>query len=92
MPMEMIAMDIQIDSREKPEAIKQILAEFDRAKVHYFKSKLYVGDYQNLDNPYDHFNYFMPVPWTDLYDRLDEIKCICRWNGFPDWAVQPHVL
>ena len=44
-------MDIQIDSREKPEAIKLILAEFDRKKVHYFKSKLYVGDYQNLDNP-----------------------------------------
>ena len=44
-------MDIQIDSREKPEAIKLILAEFNRKKVHYFKSKLYVGDYQNLDNP-----------------------------------------
>ena len=44
--------------------------------------------YQNADNPYDHYNYFMPVPWTDLYDRLDEIKCICRWNGFPDWAEE----
>ena len=44
--------------------------------------------YQNANNPHDHFNYFMPVPWTDLYDRLDEIRCICRWNGFPDWAEE----
>ena len=44
-------MDIQIDSREKERAIKKIVAEFDRRGVNYFTSKLYVGDYQNLDNP-----------------------------------------
>lgn len=44
-------MDIQVDTREKPEAIKLILKEFDRQKIHYFKSKLYVGDYMSIDNP-----------------------------------------
>lgn len=45
-------MTIQIDSREKARAIKQILAAFDTAGVDYFISKLYVGDYQSFDNPY----------------------------------------
>ena len=45
-------MTIQIDSREKARAIKQILAAFDEEKVDYFVSKLYVGDYQSFDNPY----------------------------------------
>ena len=45
-------MDIQIDSREKERAIKKIIAEFNRQSVNHFVSKLYVGDYQNLDNPH----------------------------------------
>lgn len=44
-------MNIQIDSREKAKAIKGILAEFDHQGVDYYVSKLYVGDYMNLDNP-----------------------------------------
>lgn len=44
-------MQIQIDSREKPKAIEKILEEFERQNVKYFRSKLYVGDYQSLDNP-----------------------------------------
>ena len=44
-------MQIQVDSREKARAIKKILSEFDRQGVNYYTSKLYVGDYQNLDNP-----------------------------------------
>lgn len=44
-------MQIQIDSREKPRAIKKIIEEFDRNDVRYFVSKLYVGDYVNLENP-----------------------------------------
>lgn len=44
-------MNIQIDSREKARAIKKIVAEFDRQKVQHYVSKLYVGDYMNLDNP-----------------------------------------
>lgn len=44
-------MQIQIDSREKPKAIELILKEFDLQNVKYFRSKLYVGDYQSLDNP-----------------------------------------
>lgn len=44
-------MKIQIDSREKSRAIKKISEEFDRNDVRYFVSKLYVGDYVNLENP-----------------------------------------
>lgn len=44
-------MTIQIDSREKARAIKNIVAEFDKQKINYFVSKLYVGDYMNYDNP-----------------------------------------
>ena len=44
-------MDINIDSREKSKAIKKILAEFDKQEVNYFVSKMFVGDYQSLDNP-----------------------------------------
>lgn len=42
---------IQIDSREKAKAIESILREFDQRGVKHFISKLYVGDYMNLDNP-----------------------------------------
>jgi hypothetical protein len=45
-------LTIQIDTREKPRAIKKILAAFDAENVDYFVSKLYVGDYQSFDNPY----------------------------------------
>lgn len=44
-------IQIQIDSREKPKAIEAILQEFKEQKIEYFRSKLYVGDYQSLDNP-----------------------------------------
>lgn len=44
-------MQIQIDSREKSRAIKKIIAEFDRQDVRYFVSKLYVGDYINMERP-----------------------------------------
>lgn len=44
-------MVIQIDSREKTKAIKKILAEFDKQGIKHPVSKLFVGDYQNFDNP-----------------------------------------
>lgn len=44
-------MVIQIDSREKAKAIKKILAEFDKQGIKHPVSKLFVGDYQNFDNP-----------------------------------------
>lgn len=44
-------MVCQVDSREKDRAIKQILYDFDQSGVKWFVSKLYVGDYMNLDNP-----------------------------------------
>lgn len=44
-------MNLNIDTREKPEAIKKIIQEFEHQGIKYFRSKMYVGDYQNLDNP-----------------------------------------
>ena len=43
-------MVIQIDTREKEKAIKEILKTFDDADIKYISSKMYVGDYQNLQN------------------------------------------
>lgn len=44
-------MTIQIDTREKARAIKQIVSYFDEMGVQHYTSKLYVGDYMSLDNP-----------------------------------------
>lgn len=44
-------MIIQVDSREKSRAIKNILKYFDQVGVKHYSSKLYVGDYMSLDNP-----------------------------------------
>lgn len=44
-------MVILIDSREKARAIKDIVAEFDSRGIKHYSSKLFVGDYMNLDNP-----------------------------------------
>lgn len=44
-------MTIQIDTREKAKAIKQIVSYFDETGVKHYTSKLYVGDYMSLDNP-----------------------------------------
>lgn len=42
---------ILIDSREKPKAIIKIIKCFEENNIDYDTSKLYVGDYQSLDNP-----------------------------------------
>lgn len=44
-------MVIQVDSREKSHIIQRILDGFDRRGVQHYTSKLYKGDYMNLDNP-----------------------------------------
>lgn len=44
-------MTIQIDTREKQRAIKKIVSYFDANGIKHYPSKLYVGDYMNLDNP-----------------------------------------
>ena len=44
-------MTIQIDTREKSRAIKQIVSYFDETGIQHYTSKLYVGDYMSLDNP-----------------------------------------
>ena len=41
---------ILIDSREKPKAITKIIKCFEENNIDYDTSKLYVGDYQSLDN------------------------------------------
>lgn len=42
---------IIVDTREKPRAISKILKYFDNNDIKHISSKLYVGDYQMLDNP-----------------------------------------
>lgn len=44
-------INIQIDTREKAHAIEKILREFDARGIQHFSSKLFVGDYMNMDNP-----------------------------------------
>ena len=42
---------ILIDTREKPKAIVKIEKYFQNNNIDYDSCKLYVGDYQNIDNP-----------------------------------------
>ncbi len=44
-------MTIQIHTRAKSRAIKQIVSYFDETGIQHYTSKLYVGDYMSLDNP-----------------------------------------
>ena len=44
-------MQIQIDSREHKSEYDRIVLQLEKIGVQYFRSKLYVGDYMNLDNP-----------------------------------------
>lgn len=47
----MIIMTIQCDTREHKAEIQRIEKQFDALGVQHYRSKLYVGDYMNLDNP-----------------------------------------
>ena len=44
-------MIIQVDSREKARAIEKILREFDKQGIKYISSKLYAGDYIDMEHP-----------------------------------------
>ncbi len=44
-------MQIQVDTREHKAEWERIKKQFDGMDIRYFRSKLYVGDYQSLDNP-----------------------------------------
>ena len=44
-------MLIQVDSREHKTEYERIIKQFDALGVQYFRSKLYIGDYCNVDNP-----------------------------------------
>lgn len=44
-------MQVQVDTREHKSEWERIQKQFDALRVQYFRSKLYVGDYQSLDNP-----------------------------------------
>ena len=43
-------MTIQIDTREHKHEAERIEKQFDAMGVAHFRSKLYCGDYQSLDN------------------------------------------
>lgn len=43
-------MQIQVDSREHASEWNRISKQFDELEVKYFRSKLYCGDYQSMDN------------------------------------------
>ena len=44
-------MIIEIDTREKPRAIEKIVDYFQQHKIKYIRTKLYVGDYRQMENP-----------------------------------------
>lgn len=44
-------MQIQVDTREHAKEWERIQQQFDAAGIQYFRSKMFVGDYQSLDNP-----------------------------------------
>ena len=44
-------MMIQVDTREHKKEWKRIESHFQSAGAEYFRSKLYIGDYCNVDNP-----------------------------------------
>ena len=44
-------MQVQVDTREHKSEWERIQKQFDTLGVQYLRSKLYVGDYQSLDNP-----------------------------------------
>ena len=44
-------MQIQVDTREHKAEWERIQKRFDDMGIKYFRSKMYVGDYQSLDNP-----------------------------------------
>lgn len=47
----MVNMNLIMDTRERKEATVLILKEFERQNVTVIRSKLWVGDYQLLENP-----------------------------------------
>lgn len=44
-------MQIQVDTREHKAEWERIQKQFDDMGIKYFRSKMYVGDYQSFDNP-----------------------------------------
>lgn len=44
-------MTIQVDTREHQKEWERIKSQFDSIGVDYYRSKLWVGDYMNIDNP-----------------------------------------
>ena len=44
-------MTIQVDTREHKSEWERIMHQFNSLGVDYFRSKLWVGDYMNIDNP-----------------------------------------
>lgn len=45
-------MIVQVDTREHVKEYKRIAKQFDSLGVKHIRSKLYVGDYVNIENPF----------------------------------------
>lgn len=45
-------LTVMMDTREKPQAVQTIMKQFEAAGVRVIRTKLWVADYQLLDNPY----------------------------------------
>ena len=77
-------MVIFYDSREKPRAIKNILAEFDRQEVTAVRKALPFADYWNPDNPahivIDRKQNLSEVAYNVTYDRKRFTREIERCN------------
>ena len=59
-------MQIQVDTREHEKEWERVRKQFDKIEnIQYFRSKLYVGDYQSLDNP------------RLVIDRKKDLKELC---------------
>lgn len=59
-------MIVQIDTREKPHAIRKIVNYFDAHGIDHFSQKLDVGDYMNPDRPHI------------VIDRKQNLEEICK--------------
>lgn len=44
-------MILEIDTREKPQAITKIIDYLQQNEIRYIRTKLYVGDYRLMENP-----------------------------------------
>ena len=42
----------------------------------------------NDEDPRSLYNYCYPIPWVDLYAKIDQMILLSRSNGFTDWSEE----